>query len=83
MVLPGFVGGRSVKWLGRIVVSEVESDSWYHWHDNKVFPPNVDRTIASIGGWWYTCAALLLFRERPAILFVKNLLQVQVGLYAL
>ena len=36
LIAPGLVGARSVKWLSKIVVSENESDSWYHWNDNKV-----------------------------------------------
>ena len=30
LVVPGYVGGRSVKWLARIWVSEKENDSHYH-----------------------------------------------------
>lgn len=31
-IVPGVVGARNVKWLGRIELSEVESDS--HWQQN-------------------------------------------------
>jgi nitrate reductase (NAD(P)H) len=53
VLMPGMVGGRSVKWLSKMSVSDAESDSFYHWHDNKVLPPNVDVTTAAIGGWWW------------------------------
>eukprot|EP01116_Phalansterium_solitarium_P020516 TRINITY_DN608_c3_g1_i3.p1 TRINITY_DN608_c3_g1~~TRINITY_DN608_c3_g1_i3.p1 ORF type:complete len:406 (+),score=122.99 TRINITY_DN608_c3_g1_i3:107-1324(+) len=53
LVIPGFVGGRNVKWLKKIVVADKESDSWYHWHDNKVLPANVtDGAMADAGKWW-------------------------------
>lgn len=39
MVVPGYVGGRSVKWLRRIWTSERENDSYYHVWDNRVLPP--------------------------------------------
>lgn len=38
VVIPGFVGGRCVKWLARIWVSEKENDSHYHIWDNRVLP---------------------------------------------
>ena len=37
-VVPGQIGGRSVKWLTRLVVSEAPSDNWYHINDNRVLP---------------------------------------------
>jgi nitrate reductase (NAD(P)H) len=30
LVVPGYVGGRSVKWLARIWISDKENDSYYH-----------------------------------------------------
>jgi len=38
-VVPGFIGARSVKWLGRIVVSERSSDNNFVARDYKLFPP--------------------------------------------
>ena len=38
IVIPGQIGGRSVKWLKRIVVSSAPSDNWYHIYDNRVLP---------------------------------------------
>ena len=32
VIAPGIVGARNVKWLGRIIASEEESDS--HWQQN-------------------------------------------------
>lgn len=36
MLIPGWIGGRMVKWLSHIHVSSEESTNWYHQHDNKV-----------------------------------------------
>ncbi|KAE8742914.1 hypothetical protein FOCC_FOCC011466 [Frankliniella occidentalis] len=41
-VVPGTVGARNVKWLGRIIVSDVESDSHWQQNDYKGFNPSVD-----------------------------------------
>ncbi|KAK3368985.1 nitrate reductase [Lasiosphaeria ovina] len=38
IVIPGQIGGRSVKWLKRIVVTSAPSDNWYHIYDNRVLP---------------------------------------------
>lgn len=53
MLIPGFIGGRMVKWLTEITVTEKESDNHYHYHDNRVLPPHVDETIAKEEGWWF------------------------------
>lgn len=38
LMIPGWVGGRCVKWLARIWVSDKENDSHYHIWDNRVCP---------------------------------------------
>ncbi|KAK2789694.1 hypothetical protein FQN53_001450 [Emmonsiellopsis sp. PD_33] len=38
LIIPGWVGGRWVKWLSRIWISEKENDSYYHIYDNRVLP---------------------------------------------
>ncbi|CAE6358002.1 unnamed protein product [Rhizoctonia solani] len=38
VVIPGQIGGRSVKWLNRIEVSDQESQHHLHFFDNKVLP---------------------------------------------
>ncbi|XP_058461125.1 sulfite oxidase, mitochondrial [Malaya genurostris] len=42
VIVPGVVGARNVKWLGRIVVSKVESDSHWQRNDYKSFSPSTD-----------------------------------------
>ncbi|KAI0843229.1 hypothetical protein F5Y06DRAFT_83855 [Hypoxylon sp. FL0890] len=41
VVVPGQIGGRSVKWLKRIIVTAAPSDNWYHVYDNRVLPTMV------------------------------------------
>lgn len=41
IVIPGQIGGRSVKWLKRIILTEGPSDSWYHIYDNRVLPTTI------------------------------------------
>nr|UJH94654.1 nitrate reductase [Spirodela polyrhiza] len=53
MIIPGYIGGRMVKWLRRILVTTAECDSYYHYHDNKVLPSFVDAELAKADGWWY------------------------------
>ncbi|KAK9713817.1 hypothetical protein RND81_06G053000 [Saponaria officinalis] len=53
MIIPGFIGGRMVKWLKRIIVTPVESQSYYHYKDNRVFPSHVDAELANAEAWWY------------------------------
>lgn len=52
MIVPGFIGGRMVKWLKRIVVTSGESDNYYHYNDNRVLPSHVDADKANSEGWW-------------------------------
>lgn len=41
VVVPGVVGARSVKWLHRVVLSEVESKSFWQLNDYKMIPPSI------------------------------------------
>lgn len=38
VIIPGYVGGRCVKWLAKIWVSNKENDSYYHLYDNRILP---------------------------------------------
>ena len=42
VLIPGYVGGRCVKWLRRIWISDRENDSHYHIWDNRVLPSAVE-----------------------------------------
>ncbi|KAL8125227.1 hypothetical protein AgCh_012779 [Apium graveolens] len=50
VIIPGFIGGRMVKWLKRIVVTTKESDNYYHYKDNRVLPSHVDAELANSQG---------------------------------
>ncbi|KZT30292.1 hypothetical protein NEOLEDRAFT_1127249 [Neolentinus lepideus HHB14362 ss-1] len=54
VIIPGQIGGRSVKWLRRIEVSAQESQHHLHFWDNKVLPTQVlpDQARAE-KHWWY------------------------------
>ncbi|KAK2603990.1 hypothetical protein QQS21_003826 [Conoideocrella luteorostrata] len=41
VVIPGQIGGRSVKWLKKIIVTSEPSDNWYHIYDNRVLPTTI------------------------------------------
>ncbi|CAH1103926.1 unnamed protein product [Psylliodes chrysocephalus] len=42
VIVPGVVGARNVKWLGKIIVSDKESDSHWQQNDYKGFSPSTD-----------------------------------------
>ena len=52
-VIPGQIGGRSVKWLKRIILTAEPSDNWYHLWDNRVLPTMVSpEESANDESWW-------------------------------
>ena len=38
LLIPGYIGGRCVKWLSKIWVTDTENSSHYHIWDNRVLP---------------------------------------------
>ncbi|KAF8599085.1 hypothetical protein BDV93DRAFT_539018 [Ceratobasidium sp. AG-I] len=54
VVIPGQIGGRSVKWLNRIEISAQESQHHLHFFDNKVLPTQLSPEQArDEKRWWY------------------------------
>ena len=52
-VIPGQIGGRSVKWLKKIILTDAPSDNWYHIYDNRVLPTMVSpEEAANDPKWW-------------------------------
>ncbi|KAL2609555.1 hypothetical protein R1flu_028128 [Riccia fluitans] len=52
LIVPGFTGGRSVKWLNKIDISAEPSDNFYHLYDNRMLPSHVlDLESAISEGW--------------------------------
>ncbi|KAL2220984.1 nitrate reductase NiaD [Thermoascus aurantiacus ATCC 26904] len=54
VVVPGQIGGRSVKWLKRLILTESPSDNWYHINDNRVLPTMVSPEMSAKElKWWH------------------------------
>lgn len=52
-VIPGQIGGRSVKWLKKLIVTAAPSDNWYHIYDNRVLPTMISPELsAKEPKWW-------------------------------
>jgi DMSO/TMAO reductase YedYZ molybdopterin-dependent catalytic subunit/cytochrome b involved in lipid metabolism/ferredoxin-NADP reductase len=47
-IVPGFIAGRSVKWLSKIEFSNEESNSHYHYYDNRLLPPEINSMSIAI-----------------------------------
>merc|ERR1719359_2753198 len=41
LLIPGYIGGRMIKWLTKISVTEEEGENHYHVFDNRVFPKHI------------------------------------------
>ncbi|PGH32650.1 nitrate reductase (NADPH) [[Emmonsia] crescens] len=53
-VVPGQIGGRSVKWLKKLIITDTPSDNWYHIYDNRVLPTMISPEISTNEPkWWY------------------------------
>ncbi|KAH8804820.1 putative nitrate reductase [Xylogone sp. PMI_703] len=53
VIIPGQIGGRSVKWLKRIILTAEPSSNWYHIYDNRVLPTMVSPDqSANEPKWW-------------------------------
>jgi sulfite oxidase len=46
VVVPGVIGARSVKWVGRVTVQVAESDNHYQQRAYRLFPPEEDGSTA-------------------------------------
>ena len=53
LIIPGYIGGRMIKWLKYINVIEHETRSHYHYHDNRILPPHITAEESLKGNWWY------------------------------
>jgi len=47
LIVPGYIGARSVKWLGKITLQAQPSDNYFQSHAYKLFPPHINRTTAN------------------------------------
>lgn len=53
-VIPGQIGGRSVKWLKKLIITEGPSDNWYHIYDNRVLPTMISPEESANNKRWWT-----------------------------
>ena len=53
LIIPGYIGGRMIKWLKHINVIEHETKNHYHYHDNRILPPQITAEESLQGNWWY------------------------------
>ena len=53
LIIPGYIGGRMIKFLCKIIVTDEESKNFYHFNDNRVLPVGVDAEKATAEGWWF------------------------------
>jgi nitrate reductase (NAD(P)H) len=51
LIIPGYIGGRMIKWLKSIRVIEHETRNHYHYHDNRILPPHI--TAETSADFWY------------------------------
>lgn len=52
-IIPGQIGGRSVKWLKKLIITAEPSNNWYHIYDNRVLPTMVSpEESANNKDWW-------------------------------
>jgi len=52
LLIPGYIGGRMIKYLTTIRVTKEPSDNFYHFRDNRIMPPGVDAAMADKENWW-------------------------------
>ena len=53
LIIPGYIGGRMIKWLAHINVIAHETKNHYHYHDNRILPPHITAEESLSGKWWY------------------------------
>lgn len=53
VIIPGYIGGRMIKWLTNIDILSTVSQDYYHFYDNRVLPPFVDAERAKTEDWWH------------------------------
>lgn len=53
LIIPGYIGGRMIKWIKHINVLDYETRNHYHYHDNRILPPHVTAEESLANDWWY------------------------------
>lgn len=52
-LVPGVIGGRSVKWLKKLTITDSPSQNFYHIYDNRVLPTMVTPEMAKEDQKWW------------------------------
>lgn len=78
VIVPGYIGARSVKWLASIVVQKEESSNFFQQKDYKVFPSRV--TWDTVDPLWEVTPALLELNVQAAITFPEDRTMIDSGL---
>lgn len=65
VVIPGYVGGRQVKWLEKVWIDTKENDSYYHIWDNRTVPSFVTSTDDEM--------AMVMFHHPDTALYEQGL----------
>merc|ERR1719277_2652498 len=53
LLMPGYIGGRMIKWLTTMSVTKEEGDNHYHIYDNRVFPKHINsKDVATAEQIW-------------------------------
>jgi len=81
VVIPGQIGGRSVKWLRKLILTEGPSDNWYHIYDNRVLPTMVSPEQSANDPKWWTDERYAIYDLNPnsAICFPVHEEQVSIS----
>mmetsp|Transcript_4811 Transcript_4811/g.9506 ORF Transcript_4811/g.9506 Transcript_4811/m.9506 type:complete len:899 (-) Transcript_4811:321-3017(-) len=53
LIIPGFIGGRMIKWIKELNVIPHMTENHYHYHDNRILPPHITAEKAIELGTWY------------------------------
>ncbi|KAJ7512731.1 hypothetical protein B0H11DRAFT_1787386 [Mycena galericulata] len=64
-VIPGQIGGRSVKWLKKLILTEAPSESWSHIYDNRVLPTMISPDVAANKPSWWTDERYAIYDLSP------------------
>jgi nitrate reductase (NAD(P)H) len=53
LLMPGYIGGRMIKWLTKMSVTREEGENHYHIYDNRVFPKHISsKEVATAENIW-------------------------------
>merc|ERR1719277_2762990 len=53
LLIPGYIGGRMIKWLTKMSVTREEGENHYHIYDNRVFPKHISsKDVATAEKIW-------------------------------